>query len=97
MEAKGLEIFNEMPFLFWVKDEEGKYLWGKRTISQLSGEDIVGKTDYELVWAKNAETLHAADKQVFESGEPSYLHEYVDKSSHGKATVNENANKWRTK
>jgi hypothetical protein len=43
MEAKDLKIFNEMPFLFWVKDEKGKYLWGNKTISRLAGEDIVGK------------------------------------------------------
>ena len=88
MEAKNLEMFNEMPFLFWVKDEHGKYLWGNRAISQLAGKDIVGKTDRELPWADNADALQANDKQVFETGKPSYLHEYVDKSSRGKATLN---------
>jgi hypothetical protein len=88
MEAKDLKIFNEMPFLFWVKDEKGKYLWGNKTISRLAGEDIVGKTDYETVWAGNAATLQADDQQVFTSGQPRYVHEYVDKSSRGKATLN---------
>lgn len=88
METKDLEIFNEMPFLFWVKDEEGKYLWGNRTISQLAGEDIVGKTDYELVWAENTEIIRSGDKQVFDSEEPRYLQEYVAKFNHGKATLN---------
>ncbi len=38
MQMKDLEIFNEMPFLFWVKDEDGRYLWGNKAISQLAGE-----------------------------------------------------------
>lgn len=88
MESKDLEIFNEMPFLFWVKDEKGKYLWGNRTISELAGENIIGKTDDELPWADNANALQADDRKVFESGNPSYVHEYVDKSTHGKATLN---------
>ena len=29
MHIKDLEIFNEMPFLFWVKDAQGKHLFGK--------------------------------------------------------------------
>lgn len=88
MEIKDLEIFNEMPFLFWVKDEAGRYLWGNRTISQLAGEDIVNKTDRELPWSDNADALQADDQKVFETGGPSFMHEYVDKSSRGKATLN---------
>ncbi|MGB7950734.1 MAG: PAS domain-containing protein [Candidatus Binatia bacterium] len=88
MKTKDLEVFNEMPFLFWVKDEQGTYIWGNRTISRLAGEEIAGKIHRDLVWADNADALQAADRQVFESGEPSYLHEYVDKSSHGQATLN---------
>ena len=47
MQIKDLEVFNEMPFLFWVKDEDGRYLWGNRAISQMAKEDVIGKTDYE--------------------------------------------------
>ncbi len=85
MQIKDLEIFNEMPFFFWVKDEEGGYLWGNRAISQMAKEDIIGKTDHELPWADNADALRAVDKQVLETGKPSFLHEYVDKPS--KATL----------
>ena len=88
VKIKDLEVFDEVPFLFWVKDEAGKYLWGNRIISQLAGEDIAGKTDHQLVWADNADALQVADRQVFETGEATYLREYVDKSSHGKATLN---------
>lgn len=88
MRTKELEIFNEMPFLFWVKDEDGRYLWGNRTICQHAGEDIVGRTDYELVWAENAGIIRAGDKQVFDSGEPKYLQEYVAEFSRGRTTLN---------
>jgi hypothetical protein len=25
-----LKVFDDMPFLFWVKDEDWRYLWGNR-------------------------------------------------------------------
>jgi len=78
----------EMPFLFWVKDEEGRYLWGNRTISQLAKENVIGKTDSELMWGDNAEALRTNDKNALETGKPVFTHEYVDKSGHGKATLN---------
>lgn len=66
----------------------GQYLWGNRTISQLAKEDVIGKTDSELTGPDNAEALRANDKQVLETGKSVFTHEYVDKSGHGKATLN---------
>ena len=57
MDIDDLKVFNEMPFLFWVKDREGKHLFGNEVICHLAGEDVVGKTDRELVWAKDADAL----------------------------------------
>lgn len=88
MQTSDLEIFNEMPFLFWVKDEQGKYLWGNRVISRLAGEEVAGKTDYELVWADDADGLRVADKEVWDKAEPVFTHEHVIKSHQGKATLN---------
>ena len=48
MHSKDLEIFNQMPFLFWVKDAEGRYIWGNKVINELANEDVVGKTLAEL-------------------------------------------------
>jgi len=87
MKAKDLEIFNAMPFLFWVKDEEGRYIWGNRAISEIAKQDIVGKKDSELPWAANAEALRADDKKVLDAGKPIFVHEYVDDSSRGKITL----------
>ena len=54
----------------------------------MAGEEVVGKTDAELTWSDNAEALRAADAEVLRSGEPSFIHEFVDQSAHGQATLN---------
>lgn len=48
MTSKDLEIFNEMPFFFWVKDEEGTYLWVNKALREMAEEEVVGKKDAEL-------------------------------------------------
>jgi PAS domain-containing protein len=88
MQLADLEVFRDVPFLFWVKDESGRYVWANQAIRQLANEDVVGKTDRELVWSDNAEALQAADERVFATGKPIFLHESVDKSSQGNATLN---------
>ena len=88
MEKSQLKIFNEMPFLFWAKDKEGRYVWGNRTIYEFAGEDVVGKTDYQLKWAAKADGLRDDDDKVWRNGEPIFAREYVDRSEDGKATLN---------
>lgn len=87
MNAGELSVVDNVPFLFWVKDKGEKYIWANRKICELAGEDVVGKTDNQLVWAENAEALRKADMRVFASGEPDYLHEHVVKSSQGEETL----------
>lgn len=78
MKSEDLEIFNQMPFLFWAKDEESRYIWGNRAINQLAGGSVVGKSDSELPWAENAASLVAHDRQVLEAGKPVFTNEHVD-------------------
>ena len=78
MQSRDLEIFNEMPFLFWAKDEESRYIWGNRVINQLAGRSVVGKTDSELPWAESADSLRANDRQVLEKGKPVFTNEHID-------------------
>ncbi|WP_444883091.1 PAS domain-containing protein [Microbulbifer sp. PSTR4-B] len=87
MTADELSVLDSVPFLFWVKSRDEQYLWGNRKICELAGEDVVGKTDDQLVWAENASALKAADIRVFNSGEPDYLLEHVVKSSKGEETL----------
>ncbi len=87
MQIKDLEAFEHVPFLVWVKDEDWRYLWGNRAICDLAGENVVGKLDSELVWKANAEALVKNDREVLETGKTDFVHEVVDHSEHGKATL----------
>ena len=78
MTSKELEIFNQMPFFFWVKDEEGTYLWVNKALREMSESEIVGKKDSELPWAAASVKLREHDLQVLKTGKPIYLHEYVE-------------------
>lgn len=70
MQHADLEVFNKMPFYFWVKDDTGKYVWVNQALSDAAGVQVVGKTDNELPWSASAESLQADDRRVQESGEP---------------------------
>ena len=87
MLSKDLEVFNDMPFNFWVKDEEGRYLWANRAVSEMATEEVVGKTDQEMAWAADAEVLRANDQKVLETGKTLYLHEYGHVPGRGQVTL----------
>ena len=88
MQSKDLDVFNGMPFNFWVKDVEGRYLWVNRYLAEMAQQDIIGKTDREMGWATDAEALRADDKKVLETGKTLYLHEYAHVPDRGKVTLN---------
>ena len=87
MQSKDLDVFNGMPFNFWVKDVEGRYLWVNRYLAEMAQQAIIGKTDREMGWATDAEALRADDKQVLESGKTLYVHEDAHFPGHGKVTL----------
>ncbi|WP_421726426.1 PAS domain-containing protein [Bauldia sp.] len=87
MNVQELEAFRHVPFLLWVKDEDGRYIWGNNAIDEFAGEPVVGKTDADLRWADNAESLRADDKQVMATGKPMFTNEMVDDSTLGKVTL----------
>lgn len=87
MKVEDLEKFRSVPFLVWVKDEDWRYLWGNDTINDLAGQNVVGKMDSELPWKMNAAALVQNDEEVMATGEPHFMHEVVDHSHHGKATL----------
>ena len=87
MTSKELEVFNQMPFFFWVKDEEGTYLWVNDALQAMAEEDIVGRKDAELPWKDAAETLRADDLKVLETGEPLLVHEIVQKPNNDDLSV----------
>jgi PAS domain-containing protein len=87
MKLKDLEAFEDAPFLCWVKDEEWRYLWGNRAICDLAGENVAGKKDADLVWKADSGALVKNDEEVQASGKPHFIHELVNHSEHGKATL----------
>lgn len=55
--------------IYW-KDLSGKYLGCNRYMMKMAGlkrEDIVGVTDYDLPWKKQADNITAIDKMVIEN------------------------------
>lgn len=56
----------------WWKDINGVYRGYNRTLLKMLGyesqEEIIGKTDYELPWADQADCLVALDKEVMRRG-----------------------------
>jgi PAS domain-containing protein len=87
MRIEDLEVFRDVPFLLWAKDDAGRYVWGNRAIDELAGEPVAGKQDSELVWAENAAALRKDDEEVLASGRPMFAHEYVQRSERGQATL----------
>lgn len=68
-----LDLFiNIVPGYHWWKDLEGRYLGCNDAVAKLLGlnssRDVIGKTDYELAWAENADYMTANDEKVIELG-----------------------------
>lgn len=72
-------ILNTIPgHVFW-KDINGVYLGANKLMVTNAGcesnEDIIGKTDYDLVWKEQADTLGKVDQQVMQTQTPITLEE----------------------
>ena len=66
MRIEDLNIFNEMPFLFWVKDAEGKHLFGNKVICDLAGFPVQGHTSDRpcLAFEGQVTTTTRTDKRI---------------------------------
>ncbi len=63
-------FFKNSPNLIFVKDRQGRYLYGNRQFKKafhISGE-IKGKTDDELFSAEQAAAFQAVDREVLQTG-----------------------------
>ena len=83
MQSKDLDVFDQMPFFAWAKDDQGKYLWVNRALVQFAGKELVGKTDRELPWTSDADTLRAEDRQVLETGKTLCQKTHIAESPRG--------------
>ena len=63
-----------------MKDEELNYVWANNSFLDLIGlgslEELVGKTDHELIWAGYADELNENDRAALNSGEPVTITEH---------------------
>lgn len=65
-------IIDTVPIRIFWKDRDGVYLGCNRAFLEDAGlkneDEIIGKTDYDMIWKEDAERFIADDKRVIESG-----------------------------
>ncbi len=85
-----LEVFADMPFLMFVKNEDLTYIWGNKHFLDLAGlgslDDLIGKNDHQLAWADYAGTLNEIDEGVLDSGKPMNVREQAHIPGRGVVT-----------
>jgi PAS domain S-box-containing protein len=73
--------------VFW-KDRDFVYLGCNKSLALDAGlkspEEIVGRTDFELVWKKTAPLYRADDKQIMETGKPKIGYEEPQTQTDGR-------------
>jgi PAS domain S-box-containing protein len=81
-------LLDNIPDIAWLKDREGRYVAVNESLSQAYGhgpEEIIGKTDFDMVPAELAEAYRADDIRVMESGQRKRLEEQFE-DAHGTRT-----------
>ena len=75
-----LAIIDNIPYLAWLKDNSGKYLLVNEAFMRhynLSAEEILGKTDFDICTKKDAERYFAHDLSVISSGRRQFFEEEI--------------------
>jgi len=61
-------IINNIPQTIFCKDKDSVFLWCNEVFAKFAGlnapEEIIGKTDYDLPWAKTESDAYIADDQM---------------------------------
>jgi diguanylate cyclase (GGDEF)-like protein/PAS domain S-box-containing protein len=80
-------LIDNLPDVIYVKDIKGRKLISNIADWQACGgkkmEDVIGKTDFDTYPRELAESFWAVDKEVIESGIPTFSHEEPAINSHG--------------
>jgi PAS domain S-box-containing protein len=74
-------ILDNIPYLAWFKDSEGRYLWVNREFADTflrEAEEVVGKTDFDLCPRAKAEEFDKTDKQVIKAGKRMFFEQTDD-------------------
>jgi PAS domain S-box-containing protein len=78
-------ILDNIPFLAWHKDNEGKYIMVNEAFAlayHLRPEDIIGKTDFDLCAYDKALEFQKNDNEVLRSGKTQFV-EQIEELSKG--------------
>jgi PAS domain S-box-containing protein len=70
-EQRFADIMDHSPAAIFVKDLDGRLIVVNRSFEEIIGrprEDVIGKSDYELLPPRLADVYHAHDQEVIESG-----------------------------
>ena len=69
-----INIFKDLPFHIYWKDQDGIYLGCNDTQARTTGlakaDDILGGTDFDFCWYKSAPILRKNDERVFTQNRP---------------------------
>jgi len=79
-EAHLLTLLQTIPDLIWLKDKEGVYLSCNKMFERFfgaKGKDIIGKTDYDFVDRKLADSFVENDQKAIAAGKPTSNEEWV--------------------
>ena len=79
-EARLKSLFQTIPDMIWLKNEQGVYLACNPAFERFFGsteKEIVGKTDYEFVEKELADFFREKDRVALEAGEPRANEEWV--------------------
>jgi PAS domain S-box-containing protein len=81
-------VINAIPFRVFWKDTQSQYMGSNELFAVDAGLDsaeaVVGKTDYDLVWAHTVEELQAVDREVIESQIPKLNYDNLYTAPDGK-------------
>lgn len=79
-EARLKSLFQTIPDMIWLKNEQGVYLACNPAFERFFGStemEIVGKTDYDFVEKELADFFREKDRAALEAGEPRANEEWV--------------------
>jgi|GEM_PF-876326 len=80
-------VLDTIPVRVFWKDLDSKYLGCNRAFAHDAGlqspDEILGKTDFDMVWVEQAEFFRADDHLVMGSGEPKLAYEEPQTTPHG--------------
>jgi len=94
MTAKDLEIFNQMPITFYIRDKNSRFLWANNAMQDACDQDLIGKNDEGMPWQLYREELVESDRAVFATGETYYRGDWVMEDVVNQETLRVSICKW---